>query len=180
MTNKTRKQLGVLSVLVGLFVAVTFVIPRGEGPAGSLPVPSNQAGRASRVPATPEVADVNLEALIRESEALADPERNPFAFRQKPPPPPPRPLEPPEPIAPLVPTGPPPPPPIQLKFIGVLESPGAGGKVAILSDGRGNTFHAREGQDVDGRYRVLKISPESLELSYMDGRGRQTLRLSGQ
>lgn len=181
MTGKTRKQLGVLGVLVAAFVTVMFVGSRGEGPTGFPGAPSNQTGRTAPQASVPEVADVNLEALKAERDAPADPQRNLFAFRPKAPPPPPR-VAPPPPqvVAPPEPVGPPPPPPIPLKFIGVLDAPGAGGRVAILSDGRGNTFYAREGQDVDGRYRVLKIGAESVELSYVDGRGRQTVRLSGQ
>jgi hypothetical protein len=94
-------------------------------------------------------------------------------------PPDPRPL-PDEPSGPAVPAGPAPPPPIPLKFIGIVEGPGGKGPVAVLSDGRGATFYGREGDTIDGRYKVLKIGTESAELSYVDGRGRQTLRLSGQ
>jgi hypothetical protein len=52
--------------------------------------------------------------------------------------------------------------------------------VAILSDGRGNIIHAREGDTIEGRYLVLQVSPVAAELSYLDGRGRQTIGLSGQ
>jgi hypothetical protein len=84
------------------------------------------------------------------------------------------------PIAPSVPQGPPPPPPIPLKFIGVLTAPTQAGRVAILADGRGNTFQAREGDIIEGRYRLLKIGADSAELVHIDGRGRQVIRLSGQ
>ncbi|NOT45309.1 MAG: hypothetical protein HOP14_11965, partial [Acidobacteria bacterium] len=67
-----------------------------------------------------------------------------------------------------------------LKFIGVLNAASLGGQVAILSDARGNVFHGRAGDLVEGRYRVVSIGEESAELSYADGRGRQTIRLSGQ
>lgn len=181
MTGKTRKQLAFLAVLVAALVAVMFVAPRGDGPAGSR-VPTGPAGRTAAQAAPPPVVDVRLEILKVEREAPADPERNLFVFRPKaPPPPPPQPPGPPKVEAPPpVPTGPPPPPPIPLKFIGVLESPGGAGKVAILSDGRGGTYHGREGDTILGQYKVLKIGTESAELSYVDGRGRQTLRLSGQ
>jgi hypothetical protein len=182
VTDKTRKQLGVLGVLVAIFVVVMFVVSRGEGPTAPRTTPSNRTGPPGAASGAPEVADVNLEALKREHDAPADPERNLFVFRQKGPPPPPprREVEQPPVAVPQGPPQPPPLPPIQLKFIGVLEMGGTRGKVAILSDGRGNTFHAREGEDVDGRYRVIRIGTESIELSYVDGRGRQTLRLSGQ
>ena len=85
------------------------------------------------------------------------------------------------PVAP-VPTGPPPPPPlppIGYKFIGVVEGPAQATKIAILSDGRNAPFTGREGDIIEGRYRILKIGVESIEMAYLDGRGRQTIRLTG-
>ena len=70
-------------------------------------------------------------------------------------------------------------PPIPFKFIGVLEIPGQSQRVAILSDPRG-VYHGREGDIIEGRYRILKIGVESVEMAEVDGRGRQTIRLSGQ
>ena len=82
--------------------------------------------------------------------------------------------------APPVPTGPPPPPPITLRFIGLIEAPPRTGRVALLSDGRGGLMYGREGDTVDGRYRMLRVGTDSIEMAYIDGRGRQTIRLSGQ
>jgi hypothetical protein len=81
-----------------------------------------------------------------------------------------------------VPQGPPPPPPlppIALKFIGIIESPTSARKIAVLSDGRNPPFHGVEGDIIEGRYRILKIGVESIEVAYADGRGRQTIRLTG-
>jgi hypothetical protein len=50
--------------------------------------------------------------------------------------------------------------------------------VAVLSDGR-FVYHGREGDIIDGRYRLVSVSPSSVQMEYLDGRGRQTLRLSG-
>jgi len=61
--------------------------------------------------------------------------------------------------------------------IGVIEGQA---RVSIMSDGRGNVFYGKEGDIIDGRYRVLRVGPDSADLSYTDGRGRQTLRMSGQ
>jgi hypothetical protein len=77
-------------------------------------------------------------------------------------------------------TGPPPPPPIPLRYIGVIETPQQPGRVALLSDGRGGLMHGREGDIIEGRFRVLRVGVDSIELAYADGRGRQTIRLSGQ
>jgi hypothetical protein len=70
------------------------------------------------------------------------------------------------------------PPPIPLKFIGVTEAPGVG-RIAALSDCR-HTVQGFEGELVDGRYRIVKIGVESLVIEYKDGRGRTTLRMTGQ
>jgi hypothetical protein len=71
-------------------------------------------------------------------------------------------------------------PPIPLRFIGLIEPVQRSGRVAMLSDGRGAVISGREGDIIEGRYRVLRIGADSLELAYADGRGRQTIRLSGQ
>jgi hypothetical protein len=126
---------------------------------------------------------VHLEALNAERPKPEGSDRNLFRF--KPPPAPPvaaaRPTAPP-PVAP-VPSGPPPPPPvppITLKFIGILEPGGDKPKIAVLSDGSGGPpLYGREGDAVLGRYRILKIGVESIEMAYLDGRGRQTIRLTG-
>ncbi len=73
---------------------------------------------------------------------------------------------------------PPPPPPITLKFIGLLTAEKGVGRVAVLSDGK-YVFYGREGDVIEGRYRVLKIGEESIQMEHVDGRGRQTIRLSG-
>jgi hypothetical protein len=80
---------------------------------------------------------------------------------------------------PPTPLPPPGPPPIALKFIGLVEAPTQGGKLAVLSDGR-SVFHGFEGAIIDGRYRIVRIGVESIEMTYVDGGGRQTIRLTGQ
>jgi hypothetical protein len=62
----------------------------------------------------------------------------------------------------------------------LLDAPAQAGRVAVLSDGKGNVFYGREGDTIEGRYRVIAVTPVAAELSHLDGRGRQTLRLSGQ
>jgi hypothetical protein len=129
--------------------------------------------------------DVHLEALSAERVAPGASERNLFRFKPKaPPPPPPEPprvAQPAMPVNPLPqqPPGPPPLPPIALKFIGIMDSPSRGLKIAVLSDGRNPPFQGVEGDIIEGRYRILKIGVESIELAYVDGRGRQTIRLTG-
>ena len=88
-------------------------------------------------------------------------------------------MTPPPPQTPAVqaPLPPPGPPPITVKFIGVVSRRDVG-KVAVLSDGK-NVYYGREGEIVDGRWRIVSIGEESLQIEHADGRGRQTVRLTG-
>ncbi|HXH23926.1 MAG TPA: hypothetical protein VNI78_01680, partial [Vicinamibacterales bacterium] len=74
----------------------------------------------------------------------------------------------------------PPPPPIPLRFIGFTDPEGDAPPVGTFSDGRGNVFHGKQGDIIEGRYRVLRVGSDSAELAYLDGRGRQTIRMAGQ
>jgi hypothetical protein len=49
----------------------------------------------------------------------------------------------------------------------------------VLSDGKRQVY-GRETDIIDGQYRIVSIGSDSIELTYADGRGRQTVRLSGQ
>jgi hypothetical protein len=166
-------------------IVISLVVGRQEAvvPAAdtSAPRPSARSTRGESA-----VPDVRLESL---DAAPTDPgasDRNPFRFsaRAETAPPddslPPDVAPEPPPLPPRPPAGPPSPPPIQLRFIGLFDAPSQSVRVAILSDGRGNVFHGKEGDIIEGRYRVLSVGTDAVELSYLDGRGRQTLRLSGQ
>jgi hypothetical protein len=83
------------------------------------------------------------------------------------------------PEGPPVPEGPPPPPPIPLKYIGLIEDVPGKGKIAAFSDCR-TTMRGREGEIIAGQYRLVRIGLESVVLEYVDGRGRTTIRMSGQ
>ncbi len=65
---------------------------------------------------------------------------------------------------------------VPLRFIGFMESPGIEGRVVVLTDGD-MVFYGREGDVIDGRYRLVGIGLESVELERIDGRGAQTLSL---
>ncbi len=68
------------------------------------------------------------------------------------------------------------PPPITLKFFGFANRPGETRKV-FLSQGE-DVFIAGEGDIVDRRYRVLKISPISVEVEDVLNNNRQSLPLT--
>ena len=80
--------------------------------------------------------------------------------------------------SPPVAAGPAGPPPIPLRFIGTVDELARHLKLAVLSDGR-NVFYGREGDIIEGRYRILRIGVESIDMTYVDGRGQQTIRLTG-
>jgi len=180
-----RRQVWLLGLLLAVLAVVGY---RAWTATSATPAQtSNEAGAAASsagrsgqaTPQRPAAPDVRLEALDGARPKPGGGDRNLFRFKPKaPPPPPPAPRLPP-PVAP-VPTGPPPPPPvppIPLKFIGTLERNGQ--KIAILSDTVGHVSYGPEGATIDGRYRIIKIGAESIEMAYLDGRGRQTIRLTG-
>jgi len=182
--RRTQVMLGALAVVLGVAAVSRF----WPGTAANAPAASNTRGaaRPSGGGVQELAPDVHLEALQRERPMPGDVDRNLFRFKSKPAPPPERvttrPAEPPAPPVPAGPSGPPSPPPvppIPSKFIGILEVPGQSRRVAILSDPRG-VYHGRAGDIIEGRYRILKIGTESVEMAEVDGRGRQTIRLSGQ
>ena len=78
--------------------------------------------------------------------------------------------------APAVPQGPPPPPPIHLKFFGFSNKPGEAKKI-FLSQGE-DVFIAGEGDIIDRRYRILHITPVSVEVEDVLNNNRQTIPLT--
>ncbi len=79
-------------------------------------------------------------------------------------------------VPPPQPTGPPPPPPIPLKFYGFASRPGEPKKI-FLSQGD-DVFIAGEGDIVDRRYKVLQISPTSVEVEDVLTNNRQSIPLT--
>jgi hypothetical protein len=71
---------------------------------------------------------------------------------------------------------PPPPPPINLKFFGFASKPGESKKV-FLSEGE-DVFIAAEGEVVNRHYRVLRISPTSVEIEDVLNNNRQSIPLT--
>lgn len=73
--------------------------------------------------------------------------------------------------------GPPPPPPIRLKFYGFANAHGASKKI-FLSDEGGDIFIAGEGDIVDRQYRIVRISPMSVEVEDVLNNNRQQIPLT--
>jgi hypothetical protein len=180
--NRPRPWLVIaLGVVLAVFLVTRFWPTPSPAPAPGGARPRTPARAADDGVVDPEDLQVRLEELKTPRANPGQVERNPFRFEPKAPPPDlsaaaKRPADP---EGPVVPPPPPPPPPIPLKFIGTVEGRGVG-KVAAFSDCL-RTFYGREGDLVDGRYRLLKIGVESVTMTYADGRGGpQAIRLSGQ
>lgn len=71
---------------------------------------------------------------------------------------------------------PPPPPPINLKFFGFASKVGEPKKI-FLSEGE-DVFIAAEGEVVDRHYKVLRISPTSVEIEDVLNNNRQSIPLT--
>jgi hypothetical protein len=184
-----RRRLLVVLAFVVLLGAVAWTYFGSGTPArpaaarAGSPPPRNRQAAAS-TDALPAAESVRLSSLEHDREEPPATTRNPFKFERRAsaakPADAPAPVFAPAPAEPAAPTGPPPPPPIPLKFIGVLEQ-GGGSRWAVLSLGDARApLHGKEGDIIDGRYRILKIGTESIEMAYLDGRGKQTIRLTGQ
>jgi hypothetical protein len=188
MENKRRREiaLAATAVVVLAFAVLAYRVKTMEPPpsvptqASRPPVPGTQSASSGASTTPNGLTELNLQALNAPHGEIQTTVRDPFRFKPKPPPPPP---PPPPPVVrpvtqPTGPVGPPPPPRITLKFIGYLDIPGKG-PYAALRDDRG-VYRGFAGDTIEGRYKILRIGVESLDIAYLDGRGKQTIRLTGQ
>jgi hypothetical protein len=180
--------LGVLVIVLVVVLAMQFGGARTPGtrPDAAAAAASRGPDPQQSEPAVSAVPDVKLAALRAAQAAPAEvPARNPFLLKPKPAPPPPPPAR------PALPGGgaaggvdaagqplQPPPPPITLKFVGVVNPGGGAAKIAVLSGGT-DVFYGREGDIIDGRYRIVSIGVESIVVAYVDGRGTRRIPLGG-
>ena len=193
MEPAQRSRWILLAVLGAVLAAVVYFVllpalSTPVAPAGRVAAATPGGPRGGK--AAPRPIDVKLDALGKAA-AAEEPEgarRNPFRMGAATPPPspegtiagrtPPRPAAP-VPVAPVGPPQPPPPPPIPYRFIGLLSGVPGQGRIAVLTDGR-TVVHGRVNEVIEGRYRIVQIGEESLQIEHYDGRGRQTIRLLGQ
>lgn len=195
MAADARRQMPLLAGLVVALVAVTYWQFGGNSPTPVRPAAGGRrppaavkpASGPSETPGSVLARGVGLDRLDEDRPAPQEGGRDPFragpsaatgggsgsGTRTAQP-------EAPVPVKPAAPSGPlqpPPLPPITVKFIGVVSRRDVG-RVAVLSDGK-NVYYGREGEIVDGRWRIVSIGEESLQIEYADGRGRQTVRMTG-
>jgi hypothetical protein len=176
----------VLGALTVVLAGVTYY-NFGTDPA---PKTTAQPTAGARAPSKPRVrtprsdtptglvTDVKLELLTASQDSGSVPGRDPFRFKPKPAPPPPPP-PPPQPTfqAPVT------PPRAQaeriesvLRYVGYTVSQ-SGRKVATLSYGPNRDtavqFVGVEGDVIEGRYRLLRIEPNAVEVVELVGDGRR-------
>jgi hypothetical protein len=178
------KQRGIL-IAVAAVAILTVGVMRWH--ASGLPLPV--AGAAPRAGAAPQpVPWINLDRLKAERPNVAlGKKRNPFQFKQAPTPPPP--VQTPEPVdddpdgaggpdGPVPTPTAPPIPPLPLRFFGVLEPKGQG-KIAVILSEQKEILHGREGEVLGGRYKILKIGHESLDIQEVTTGHTERLPLRG-
>ncbi len=140
------------------------VLPAGKARAARLPAPPG--------PSSPDELSrydpvVRLDLLKKlESRKLPEIARDPFASGA------PRAVAQPVPAAPSAPPPPPPPPPIPLKALGYSEKNGR--QEAFVGDDE-QTYVVHEGETFAQRYRVVKITPQFIEI--VDESSHQTAQL---
>jgi hypothetical protein len=180
MDPKRARELTLAAAAMALIAIAGWTLFRSTAnPAGAVASTGATAADAQARAKSP-LTEVDLKGLEAERPEPADSTRNPFQFKPKlPPPPPPSAViaKPPQAAeqGANVPVEPPPLPQIPLKYIGDMSDPkNPGRRIAILSDAR-STYYGREGEIVEGRYKILRIGVESIELAYLDGRGRHLL-----
>ena len=186
MAANSRRQLWLLAILSLTLIGVLWwrlsPDPVAGPPAAARSAQGAAARRGSAAAGGLAVEAVHLDALAASRAEPDEGTRDPFRFNA-PAPPPPRPVAPvagpagtPGSLSPLasVPAGP---PPMLLKFIGILK-PASTAPIAVLTDGK-NVFYGREGETIEGRYRIEHIGVESVEMAWADGQGHQVIRLSG-
>jgi len=185
MDPKRGRELTLAAAAMALIAVVGWTLLRTTtNPAGASAGSGAPGATTAQARGKSPLTEVDLKGLEAERPEPAESTRNPFQFKPKlaPAPPPsavitkqPQTVE-----QSTMPVDPPPLPQIPLKYIGDMSDPKNPGKrIAILSDAR-STYYGREGEIVEGRYKILRIGVESIELAYLDGRGRQTIRQTGQ
>ena len=162
------------------FIALLAVLSRGGsdgGPAvkpapGRAPAARSQGKRSASAKPVDEIVEL-MPVEPENVPSKYEPGRDPFRFYQPPPPPPPppqpAPKAAPQPVAPAAPKAPPEPakpqpPPLTLKYLGSFGP--ADRPIAVFS-GDDDIYNAREGDVIDGKFKVVHIGYESADLAFV-------------
>ncbi len=185
MTKPDPKKLRVfilLLIALGVTLYIGFRMNRPQNPE----VVQAQAPKPETVPVPQGDARIRLDLLNKKNTDDEVGRKNLFQYPPKPvPPPPPQGTSqfqpPPQQTSvapgPIAPPPPPPPPPIPLKYIGYTYiEPNSKALIATLMEGQ-NHFNAVEGDVYQGRYRIARITENSVEVEDLQLNRRQTFPL---
>jgi hypothetical protein len=171
---------GKRALIAGVLLAVAaalFFWPRTEEPVAS--------SAAAPVKVAADVPWIQLDRLKSPNPSVPLGKRNIFTYGPTAPPPTPPPVvdtPAPQMVPPTLEPGGAPPtpaaPPLTLKFMGIAQ-PDGGGKIALLLTEQKEILHGREGDTLAGRYRILKIGLESVEIEEVTTGQKQTIRIGG-
>jgi hypothetical protein len=182
MTAEKKKQLQTLLALgVLLAGAATYAYLSLRQPAVKAATPAEKVARVASLPSASD-AQIRLDLIRDSAEKDVVGRRNVFQYYVPPPPPKPPPV-----IQPAVvtrvqtnttpaPPSPPPAPPSALdsfKFdaVGIVAKPGQ--LMASITDGP-NRYKVTEGEYILGRYRINKLTENSVEIEDLDQNRRRT------
>jgi hypothetical protein len=177
-----KRRLAIVTAVAVAAVALAVVQWQRSGPQLTSPVLAQGAGTTEQIPW------IDLDRVKQSSEAPPLGKRNPFIFVAVPQANPnqgggpgdpamPPPVDTPEP-EPLTPTPTAPPEPMLIKFIGLLQ-PEGGAKIAVLLSEQKEILHGREGDLLGGRYRIVKIGLESIDMQDVTTGQSQKIPLRG-
>lgn len=184
MIAEKKKQLQTLLALVTvLAIAVGYTYWTNRTP--STGVATTPAAKAARVAALPSAgnAQIRLDLIDEKQDKNAVGRRNVFQY-YVPPPPPPKPAPPATAYVPPTNVAPPPRPPVAppapfsalstFKFDAVIFVAKPGKSMASISEGTTNRYNVTEGEYILGRYRIIRITENSVEIEDVDQNRRQT------
>lgn len=144
------------------------------GPSGGTAERNGMNGAPAADRVQRSVLDVRLEALSEPRPERAAAGRNPFRFGDRAADPRLAPVAAVERQVGARPRAAPPP----LRLIGVVDAPESAGSIAVLADGAG-VFQGRVGDTVAGRYRIIRIAADTVEVEQLVAGGQRILRLDG-
>jgi hypothetical protein len=70
-------------------------------------------------------------------------------------------------------------PPIDFRYTGAA-NPKGGSLIAVIIDGQGRRYYAKAGDFLEGRYHILRVDKNAIQVAYVDGTGKRTIRLTTQ
>ncbi len=189
--DKRKVMAGVILAAVAVLLFIRMMVNWGGPVTAATPAPAAVQGPPAmrvktpargKVPAGSPLDPTVRLGLLKASEDMAYTGTGRNIFRQYEPPPP-------QPVTPVIgqqqdtcnpphpgcPNYQPPPPPINLQFYGFANNPGEPRRI-FLKDGD-SLFIAKEGDIVNRRYKVLRITQNSVDVEDVLNNNRQTIPL---